>query len=135
MDDHPADRTTESHIPCLQQCFLRWLTENARRFIAAPVVAYCTEREIVMSLVGTSPAITARLTVDQLFAESGGTVLVCFDLPRRYTGYTCGAISPLYTRVDGIDEDLWSRYFERFLAWENRQPGRTVNSSPDFYNG
>ncbi|MGQ9368764.1 hypothetical protein [Azospirillum sp. ST 5-10] len=85
-----------------------------------------TERMIEMSLVGTSPAITARLTVDQLLAETGGSVLVCFDLPKRNTGYTCGAISPLYTRVDGTDEDMWNRNFERFLAWANRQHGPPV---------
>jgi len=135
MGDRPADRATESHILRLQQCFLLWLAENAHRFATSPQVTNRTESEIEMSLVGLSPAVTARLTADQLFAEAGGTVLICFDLPRRCTGYTCGAISPLHTRVDGTDEGMWSRYFERFLAWENRQLGRPVNSSPDFHNG
>ncbi|WP_445599739.1 hypothetical protein [Azospirillum sp. A39] len=126
MEDPAAGQATESHIPRLQQCFLRWLAENARRFVRSPYVMDRTERMIEMSLVGTSPAITARLTVDQLLAETGGSVLVCFDLPKRNTGYTCGAISPLYTRVDGTDEDMWNRNFERFLAWANRQHGPPV---------
>lgn len=123
MDDHPADQATEPHIPRLQQCFLRWLAESAHRFIAAPVVTNRTEREIVVSLVGTSPTTTARLTVDQLLAETCGSVLVCFDLPKRNTGYTCGAISPQYARVHTSNEDMWISYFERLLAWANRQPG------------
>lgn len=122
----PTDRLDGSHVPRLQECFLMWLQKNAERFIAAPVVMNRTEKEIVVLLVGTSPTTTARLTVNQLLAETCGTVLVGFDLPKKSRGVTCGAISPLYTRVDGTDEEMWNRYFERFLAWANRQPGPPV---------
>jgi len=126
MDDQPPNHVKASYVPRLQQCFLSWLAANTHRFIANPVVTDRTERMIELSLSGSSPTITARLTVNQLLAETGGTVLVCYDLPRKNTGYTCGLISPSYTRVDNTDEDMWSRYFERFLAWANRQLGSRV---------
>ena len=69
----------------------------------SPIVRDRTERFGVVSLVGTSPTITVRLTVDQHLAGTDGSVRIGLDLQKTSIRCTCGAMSPLYPPGGSLD--------------------------------